>query len=72
MSTMFIILLGIMAIAIGIYQLLGTRVFFELEKKEGQMNAPKVEYAEWSSILVSSIIIIVGICVLAYVGVTAY
>lgn len=72
MSIMFVIVLGLMAIAIGIYQLLGTRTFFELEKKDGHMTAPKVEFAEWSSVLISAIIIIMGVCVLAFVGVTAY
>lgn len=46
--------------------------FFELEKKDGHMTASKVEFAEWSSVLLSVIIIIMGICVLGFVGITAY
>ncbi|WP_125764519.1 hypothetical protein [Companilactobacillus hulinensis] len=69
---MFILLLGLTAIAIGVYQLIGSHTFFELEKKEGNMKSSTVPFVMWSSVLISMIIIIFGICILAYIGVTAY
>ncbi|WP_125589876.1 hypothetical protein [Companilactobacillus jidongensis] len=69
---MFTLLLGLTAIVTGVYQLIGSHTLIELEKKEGNLKSSTVPYVMWSSVLISMIIIVLGVCILAYIGVKAY